>query len=108
MRLKARALRRGVWYRVLSRVERACVDLVIRVVERVRSRLLWRVLASVLGKLVEALESRVWRLVREIGGRLASRVSQIALGWGHGSAGEWASDAGFVRYLTVIYMNAPS
>jgi len=108
VRMKARALRRGVWYRVLSRVERACVDLVVRVVERVRSRLLLRVLASVLRKLDEALESRVCRLVREMGGKLASELSRIAQGWGNKSAEQWVTDSGFVRYLTINYMNASS
>ncbi len=50
IKVKTKALRRGVWYRVLTRVERACIDLVIKVVERVRSRLLTRVLSSILKK----------------------------------------------------------
>lgn len=108
VRMKVKALRRGVWYRVLSRVERACVDLVIRVVERVRSRLLSRVLSSVLRKLDEAMESRVWRLVREMGTKLASEVSRIAQGWGNKSAEQWATDSGFVQYVAISYMNAPS
>jgi len=107
LRVKARALRRGVWYRVLTKVERACVDLVVRVVERVRSRLLSRVLFSVLAKLDAAMESRVWRLIREIGVGLASRICQVAQDWGNKSAAGWARDVGFVRYLTLMHLNAP-
>lgn len=105
LKIKARALRRGVWFRILTRVERACVDLSIMVVERVRSRLLHKVLTSILKKLEAAMESRVRRLMREIGQNLASKLSQIAQNWGNKSAVRWAEDSSFVRYLTIIYMN---
>jgi len=107
LKVKTRALRKGVWYRVLTKVERACIDLVIKVVERVRSRLLIGVLSSVLRKLDAAMESQVLRLMREIGGKLASKMSRIAENWGNKSAVHWAKDTGFVQYLTINHMNAP-
>jgi hypothetical protein len=106
-KVKARALRRGVWYRAITRVERACIDLVIRLVERVRSYLLGKMVSSVLKKLDEAMESRVQRLMREIGGGLASELSQIAQDWGNQSAVQWADDSGFIKYLTVACINSP-
>jgi len=106
--MRTRALRKGVWYRALNRVERACIDLVVNVVERVRSRLLIRVLFSVLKKLDEAMESQVRRLMREAGGTLASKLSVIAQNWGNKSAIGWAKDAGFLQYLTIIYVNKPA
>jgi len=108
LRVKSRALRKGVWYRVLNRVERACIDLVIKVVERVRSRLLTKVLFSVVKKLDEAMESQVRRLVREIGGTIASKLSLIAQNWGNKSAMGWAKDASFLQYLAVSYLNKPA
>jgi len=108
VKIRARALRRGVWFRVLTRMERACVDLAIMVVERVRSHLLRRMILGVLKKLEEAMESRVQRLMREIGGSLALKQSRIAQDWGNRSAVRWAEDSGFVKYLTVTYMNTPS
>jgi hypothetical protein len=107
IKVKTRALRRGVWYRVLTRVERACIDLVIKVVDRVRSFSLRRALSSILGKLEAALESTVQRLMRGIGADLVFKLSKIALGWGNKSAVHWAKDVGFVRYLTITRMNAP-
>jgi len=107
LRVKARALRRGVWFRVLTRVERACVDLAIKVVERVRSRLLQKVLSCIVKKLEEAMESQVQRLMREMGDNLAQKVSQVAQNWGNKSAVKWAEDSGFIQYLTITYMNAP-
>jgi len=105
--IKTRALRRGVWFRVLTRAERACVDLSIMIVERVRSFLLQKVLSSILKKLEMALESRVQRLIREIGENLASKMSQIAQDWGNKSAVRWAQDLDFIRYLTITSMNKP-
>lgn len=104
--VRARALRCGVWYSVLSKGERGCVDLAIRVVERVSSRLLRRVLSAVVEKLAEALESPVRRLMRNVGSSRALRLSRIAVSWGNRQASSWARDAGFVRYLAVMHMNA--
>jgi len=105
--VKTRALRRGVWFKVLTRVERACIDLAIKVVERVRSRLLQKVLFSVMKKLEEVMESQVCRLMREVGDSLAQKLSQIAQDWGNKSSVGWAKDTGFVQFLTITYMNAP-
>jgi len=108
VRFKARAVRRGVWFRALTRAERACVDLAVMVVERVRSRLLRKVLFSVLKKLEESMESQVGCLMREVGGNLAKNLGRIAHAWGNESAVNWAEDSGFVRYLTISYMNMPT
>jgi len=105
VRVKARAVRRGVWFRALTRAERACVDLAVMVVERVRSGLLRKVLFSVLKKLEESMESQVGCLMREVGGNLAKKLGRIAQAWGNGSAVNWAEDSGFIRYLTITYMN---
>jgi len=107
VQMKTKALRRGVWYRVLTKVERACIDLVIRVVERVRSFVLQKILCSILKKLEDVMESQVLRVMREMGGSLALKLSRIAQGWGNDSAWRWVKDAGFSRYLAITYMNAP-
>ena len=108
IKLKTRALRKGVWYRALTRVERVCIDLVVKVVQRVRSILLKRMLSTVLKKLEEAMESPVHRLMREIGVSVASKLSRIALGWGNKSVERWAKDPGFQQYLAITCMNAPT
>jgi hypothetical protein len=102
------AVRRGVWFRVLSRLDRGLVDLALSVLKSIRSRTLATTLWSIVKRLVEALEGKVSRLMRQVGGPLAEKMSRIAQGWGNKSACEWAKDAGFVRYLTILSMNAPS
>jgi hypothetical protein len=105
--IKARALRRGVWFRVLTRGERVQIDLTIRVVKRIRSFFLARVVAPIVVKLLDAMESKVTRLMREVGPALAQKLSRIAQNWGNSSAVSWIADPGFGRYLTVMYMNTP-
>jgi hypothetical protein len=81
------------------------MDLVMKLVDEVRSRLLVKVLFSVIEKLEKAMEGRVRRLMREVGSSLARKLSKIAGEWGNESAVSWAGDSGFIRYLTVTYMN---
>jgi hypothetical protein len=108
VRIKARAMRRGVWFRVLNRGERAQIELTTRVVKRIRSFFLARVVSSIVEKLLDAMESRVTRLMREVGPALARKLSRTAQEWGNKSAHQWAEDPGFVQYLTVDYMNKPA
>ena len=104
--LKTRSLRRGVWFRVLSALERAQVDLTVRVVKDVRSPRLVRVLDAIVSKLSEALQGKVARMVRSVGFPLAQRLGCLAQSWGHRSAEMWARDARFARFLAVMYMNS--
>ena len=108
VRIRARAMRRGVWLRVLTRAERAQIELTTRVVKRIRSFFLARVLTAIVEKLLDAMESRVVRLTREVGSALARKLSGIAQNWGNNSAGDWTADPGFRQYLAVTYMNTPS
>ncbi len=107
-RLRTNAVRRGVWFRVLSRLERASVDLTIRVVEKVRSAVLAEALLSIVKKLTDAMESPVTRLRREVGSSLARKMSLIAQRWGSKSAIKWKADRRFIRYLTIMHLNASS
>src|SRR3989337_44685 len=92
IKVKTKALRRGVWFRALTKTDRACIDLAIIVVERVRSRLLLKVLFSLMKKLEEIMESHVYRLMREVGGSMAKKLSAIAQEWGNESAHNWVRD----------------
>ena len=104
--VKRVALRRGVWFRALNRVERGVLDLTVKVVDKIRSAKLAKVVAAILDKLERAMESAVDRMVRIMGRSQAQKVSELALGWGNRSACSWARDAGFARYLVVMHMNA--
>ena len=100
------ALRCGVWFRVLNRIERGILDLTVRCVDRIRSARLAKVVTAILIKLKLAMESAVERMVRVVGRSLALKVSSIALSWGNVSALQWAEDPLFARYLAITQMNA--
>ncbi len=101
------ALRRGTWFRALSRLERITLDLTIRYVANVKSTKLASVLMAILEKLQLAAESVVDRLVKSVGLAQARKVSEIARSWGNHLASTWNFDAGFARYLAVIRLNEP-
>jgi hypothetical protein len=103
--LRVRSVRRGVWNRALSRLEKAQVDLTLRVVNKVRSPLLARVLESIIEKLQSAMENRVLRIICSVGFPMARRLGEIAKGWGNESAEKWVHDRGFARFLAVMDLN---
>lgn len=105
--LKAKAIRRGIWFRVLSKTERACIELTIKIVDKVRSHLLAKVLASIIRKLLDAMKSRIVHAMEQIGCSIVQKLSQIALNWGNISAMQWMKNRSFIQYLTVMHMNAP-
>ena len=106
-RLRLKALRRGVWFKELSRDERILVKLVIRVTRRIRSFLLARLISGIVKKLLDALESEVAQLMRTVGRALAQKLSGIAQSWGNRSAKRWPQDSGFIQYLTIMHLNKP-
>lgn len=108
IRMKAKAVRRGVWFRTLTRSERAQMDLTVKLVKKVRSFLLAQVISSLVKKLREAMESMVGHLMKVVGTPLAEKLSQIAQKWGNAFATRWAKDLTFIQYLTIMHMNMPA
>ena len=106
--LRVKAFRRRVWFKTLIKMERGLINSVIEVVDNVRSTLLAKVLTSIVKKLLTALESRVTRMMREVGQPLAKKISLIAQSWGNKSAKEWMSNKEFIQFLAVTTMNTPS
>jgi hypothetical protein len=100
-RLKLKALRRGLWYRNLKNSERRLLELTIRVVQRVRSFFLARLVYEIVDKLYDALQGRVYRLMRNEGKKMTERLSQIAQKWGYRTAKSWIKDQAFIQYLVI-------
>jgi len=104
--LRTRSLRRGIWFRVLNRLERAQVDLTVRVVRTVRSPVLRNVLDLIVRKLSTALENKVVSRIKSVGFLLASKLSEIAQRWGNMLAEMWVRDVKFARFLAVMDLNS--
>jgi hypothetical protein len=108
IKVKLKAVRKGVWFRALSRIDRVLVDLTIRVADSIRSVSLAKCISVVTRKLEGLLESKITRLIREIGVPLACKLSMFAQKWGNRAAQEWTKDMSFVRYLAVMKLNGHS
>jgi hypothetical protein len=105
-RLKLRAVRCGVWFRALKRIDRVLLDLTLRVCDAVRGRALAKSLRAVVAKLEMALENRVSHIVETVGFQLAARMGLVGLRLGNVSARDWGSDVSFARFLGVMYFNS--
>jgi hypothetical protein len=107
IKLRLKAIRAGVWFRALPRIDRALVDLTIRVAGSIRSTTLARNILAVIRKLDGLLESRLLRAFRGVAHQLAQKLSLMAQKWGNTSAKSWASDVSFVTFLAVMHINEP-
>ena len=107
VKLRLKAVRAGVWFRALPRIDRVLVDLTIKVASNIRSFTLARNLLAVIGKLEGLLEGSLSRALREVGFPLAQKLSLTAQNWGNVSAESWPSDSSFIRFLAVMHINEP-
>jgi hypothetical protein len=105
MKIRCKAMRAGVWFRALPRIDRVLVDLTIKVAENIRSAYLAKCIFVVVGKLEGLLESRFLKSIRAIGCSLAEKFSSIAQKWGNISAKVWAVDRSFAVFLTIMHGN---
>ena len=106
--IRQEALRRGVWFKVLDRVERGMLSLTARIVDRVESVVLGIELAKIVRKLRDALKSGFVRRMEEFGQKRAREITSQAIVWGNKFAMRWVLDMGFARYLTIVDLNMPS
>lgn len=106
-KLKLKAMRAGVWFKALPRIDRVLVDLTIRVAGNVRSMTLAKNILAVIRKLEGLLESKLMRAMREVGLPLAQKLSSIAQKWGNTSAESWITDSSFAYFLAVMHTNDP-
>lgn len=101
MKIKARALRTRVWFRVLSKVERAIVDLTIKCVERIKSQILMETICGIISKILQAHQLKFLARAESVGRQIAEQLSIIAERWGNKSCSSWKHDLSFVRLLGI-------
>jgi hypothetical protein len=102
LKLRTKAMRSGMWFKALQRIDRVLVNLTIKVATNVRSFTLAKSILTITRKLGELLETKLSRTVRAIGFPIARKISMFAQKWGNKSAKEWVSDMGFVQYLAIM------
>jgi hypothetical protein len=107
LKLKLKAMRAGVWFKALPRIDRVLVDLTIKVAGNVRSFTLAKNLLAVIRKLESIMESRFLRAVKDVGFAAARKLGLIAQKWGNVTAKSWERDEDFARYLAAMSINEP-
>ena len=106
--LKLKAKRHGVWFKALSRLDRALVNLTIKVADKVRSLRLIKALSRVLKKMEEAFENEISQAIRHVGFPLARKIGFLAKKWGNPYGESWMSDVSFAKFLAVMHINGGS
>jgi len=102
--VRLKAIRKGIWYKALDRVERGIIDLTTRIVEKVESSVLGIELVKILSKLTNSMKSEFVKRLKEFGFNRAKEIAHQAMVLGSLKM-NWASDIGFAKYLTVMDMN---
>jgi len=105
IKIKVRALRRRIWYKALSRVERAIVDLTIHCVERIRSHCLEETLYNIVNKILKTLGPEFSEKAEKIGRKIAEKIGSLASEWGNLTASNWMHDLNFIRFLGTNALN---
>jgi len=108
LRIKTRALRQRLWFKILSSTERAVLNLTIRCVVKVRSRVLWGIISEIVNKISRTLECGFMEMVEKTGREIAGKICEVASVWGNLRASNWRYDKGFVRFLGVTTINEQS
>src|SRR5256885_8815982 len=94
MKFKVRSLRQGLWFQALECQERGLLDATLSWLNNIRSDRLKQVLTRILAKLAKAMNSVLCRL-RERGGPMAVRTSELAVRWENQLAWNWRFDESF-------------
>ena len=105
LNLKTKALRSGVWFKALQRIDRVLFDLTIRVVGNIRSTQLAKSILTLTGKLESANQVGFSMRLRTIGLPLSQKISSIAQKIGNTSAITWAFDSLFAIFLAIMNVN---
>lgn len=105
LHLKIKALRLNVWFKALSRTERAIMDLTLKCVEQIRSQTLGAAISVIMNKIFDALKSRFLSDAEKIGREMAEKLGELAEKWGHDEASSWKFDKCFIRFLGVNIVN---
>jgi hypothetical protein len=105
MNLKKKAMRSGVWFKALNRIDRVLFDLTIKVVDNIRSTKLAKSMLMVTIMLENAMKGSFLIHLGEIGFPLVQRISLAAQKLGNISAVDWESDSSFATFLAVMHIN---
>ena len=103
--VKIRALRNKVWFK-LSLEERSIIDLTLKSVRKVKSRILSNVLMNIVFKIIEMIRDKTLEIYK-YGLIIAKRYASYVLKWGNREAKKWIEDEAYIFHLGISYINTP-
>jgi hypothetical protein len=103
--LKVKAVRSGIWFKALHRIDRALIDLTIKVTDNIKSKTLASSINRIINKLDLLTKNTRIQTTSKLGFILAEKLSTIGQQWGNSSAWKWVIDCSFVKYLAVMHLN---
>lgn len=104
-KIKARALRTRIWFKALSKVERAIVDLTMKCTQTIRSHVLMSTVTAIVNKILQSFEESFMTRAERIGQGIVEALCAIAEKWGNKSSSTWKRDVRFTIYLGVSALN---
>jgi hypothetical protein len=105
LKTKLKALRTGVWFSNLSRVERAIVNLTIKCVEEIHSDVLAKTISDIVGKILTSLPQNFVSEAQRVGREIAETLCTAGQKWHSSQATRWKCDIRFHRFLGVNKLN---
>lgn len=106
LKIKSKALRTNVWFRDLSRVERAIMDLTIKCVDTIRSAMLAGTILKIVNKILQYLGKDFMARAERAGYEITERLCAFGDRWGNKTCTAWKFDKRFVRFQGVNLLNA--
>lgn len=103
--IRTRALRKKIWYRALTQIERPLMNLTIDLVGEIRSIRLSFILERIVEKVNGILEDMLFGRIVNEGIKLALRLSHLAYSWGNLRALEWIQDNSYALYLGLSWLS---
>jgi len=87
-------------------MERGIYYLVCKVVDRVESPVLGKVMIAIIVKVRNVLKSEFTRLTETIGIKRAWEAAACAVKWGYRYAEAWRNDEAFIRFFAIMELNS--
>lgn len=105
VKFRQRALRAGIWFSVLPRIDRVLVNLTIKVADVIRSSQLANSLLALAGKIDQFVEGKFVYAIREAGFPIAAKCAALAKQWGYQAAESWETDDSYARFWAIMTLN---
>lgn len=105
IKIKTRALRTKIWFKTLSRVERAIVDLTIKCIDHVKSNVLMATISTIIGKILQSCEESFMVRAEKVGQGISEVLCALALRWGNKTCSAWKHETEFAKHLGVNALN---